>query len=455
MANASEFGHVPLIPMLIGIESPLLTLVDPAWGAALSVLFPLSLFFAVARRYRNLLDYRVVYLFAMSVWAANHCSGIFLLLQGDSTLLRQYASAMSLYSYGVTASTFLVLLFWKDTVAITGGGETSQEDKGERRRFIAFLVWSMAYAIEQQFEQSSMPIGPMLGSFMLVAFATNQLSYARSGRWVALLLAGGYTSAIFSLGAANRTSMLVPMVVTVLATIAAQPRLDGRILSLKTAYLLTALVAAALIADWQKQMHVSLFAAITGDMRTLPSLTATAGNSNYLPHADATLEYLGYVQYIIDHQLYHKGYYFMQVATSFTPRAVFPGKPIFDISAVLYDAHIVKSPMYFDFLFDRIIDSGFYGIVLYNLGYLWLTRVAYRLYDRVRAYRPLGVECGLYLAALVTLYLVMRGPIILITWFYLFPMVFLALRNVAIRLMRRQRACEALPNTGALAKDHS
>jgi hypothetical protein len=65
------------------------------------------------------------------------------------------------------------------------------------------------------------------------------------------------------------------------------------------------------------------------------------------------------------------------------------------------------------------------------------------------------VECGLYLAALVTLYLVMRGPIILITWFYLFPMVFLALRNVAIRLMRRQRAREALPNTGALAKDHS
>ncbi|MFM0737515.1 hypothetical protein PQQ51_09770 [Paraburkholderia xenovorans] len=453
--HRSHIGHVPLIPILIGIETPLLTLADPAWGAAASVLFPLSLFIAVARRYRDLLDYRVIYLFALSVWAANHCSGIFFLLQGDSTQIQPFGGAMSLYSYGVTASTFLVLLFWKDRVHVAELRIDTPEVHGERLRFFAFLVVSVGYAIVVQWD-SSLPIASMLSSFMLVAFATNQLSYARRGRWIALLLSGAYASAIFSLGAANRTSMLVPMVVTGLAALATRPRMDGRIFSLRTAFLIAALLAVALIADWQKQMHMSLFEAVTGDMRALPTLMSTAENSNYLTHADATLEYLGYIQYIIDHHIYHNGYYLMQVVSSFTPRALFPGKPNFDVSALLYDAHIVKMPMYFDFLFDRIIDSGFFGIVLYNLGYLWLTRTAYRMYDRVRAIRPLGVECGLYLAALITLYLVMRGPIILITWFYLFPMVLLALRNVAVRMLQPRRARRVIvPDTRRLSEERS
>jgi hypothetical protein len=77
---------------------------------------------------------------------------------------------------------------------------------------------------------------------------------------------------------------------------------------------------------------------------------------------------------------------------------------------------------------------------LYNLGYLCLSPAVYRMYDNVRSIRPFGVECGLYLASLVTFYLIVRGPIILITWFYLFPMVCIALRNPAIWLLRRKHA---------------
>ncbi|MEM5383448.1 hypothetical protein VSR68_07575 [Paraburkholderia phymatum] len=439
MTFSRGMGRMPLISMFVGFDLAILLAVDAALGAVFSILFPLCMFISVACRYRSLLDYRVVYLFALTAWSFTHCYGILVLLFQDGFQLQRYTSALTIYGYGVLLSTLLVLFFWKKNVVVVYPNKNFFDKGPGQLAFSMFVLTSFAYAAAVQLDLSSLPLASMFGSFMLVAFAATQLGYANQRRWVALTVACGYASAVYSVGAANRTSMLVPMVVTGLALLVTCPRLNGRVLSVRTALVAAGILLIALLADWQKQMKMSLFEALSGDMRAVPDFVSSVTNSNYMAHADATLDYLSYVQYVIDHHLYHHGYWFMQVASSFTPRILFPDKPNFDISAILYEAHVVKAPMYFDFLFDRIIDSGLFGILIYNLGYLLLTSVAYRMYARVKIDSPLGIECGLYLASLTTLYLVMRGPIILIAWFYLFPMVTIGVLHIVTRIMRRTR----------------
>lgn len=440
--GVTGLGSVPMIPMLIGTGLLWLLWTDPAWGAQLSLIFPLSFLLAVMPRYRGLLDYRIVYLFSITVWSFNHCYGVALLAQNSGALLQQYNGALTMYGYGVVLSTMLVLLFWKDKVGVGDPRQKAMKRKAGREsktgalRLLFFIVVSLAYAVIVQLESSDIPLASVLGSFMVVTFATIQASYAQRGRWGLVALMCIYTSAVFSSSAANRTTMLAPIAITCLAALAAVPRLNWRVISGRTAVLLALVAAISLLADWQKQMGMSLITAMTSDTRGLPGIGAAAENSNYFAHSDATADYLRYLQYIIDHHLYHNGSWFMQLVSSFTPRALFPNKPIYDVSAILYDDKIVGMPMYFDFLFDRISDSGMYGILLYNLGYLCLTRGVYRIYSRVRQARPYGLECGLYLTSLVTLFLVMRGPIILIAWFYLFPMTAIVMRNIVMRIFR-------------------
>jgi len=433
-------ARLPLVSLFVGVDLAILLPFDAALGAACSILLPMCMFISVAHRYRSLLDYRCVYLFALTAWSFTHCYGILVLLLQDGVQLQRYTGALTVYGYGVILSTLLVLLFWKDSAVVVYPNRNFVGKGPGKLTLLMFVLTSFANAAVVQLDLSSLPLASMFGSFMLVSFAAVQLGYANQRRWVALIVACGYTSEVFSLGAANRTSMLVPMVVTGLALLVTRPRLNKRIMSIRTALLAVCILLVALLADWQKQMKISLFEALSGsDMRTLPGFMVSASNSNYMAHADATVDYLSYVQYVIDHQLYHYGYWFMQVATSFAPRMLFPEKPNFDVSAILYEAHVVRAPMYFDFLFDRIVDSGLCGIVLYNLGYLLLTSIVYRMYARVMVERPLGLECGLYLASLATLYLVMRGPIILIAWFLLFPMVAIAALDLVLRFMRRSR----------------
>jgi hypothetical protein len=116
--GVSGLGPVPMIPMMIGTGLLWLVWTDPAWGAQLSMIFPLSMLLAVMPRYRGLLDYRVVYLFSLTVWSFNHCYGIALLAHYSGALLQRYEDALTMYGYGVVLSTMLVLLFWKDKVAV-------------------------------------------------------------------------------------------------------------------------------------------------------------------------------------------------------------------------------------------------------------------------------------------------------------------------------------------------
>lgn len=429
-STVDERGRWPIVPIIIGLILMGLVSVDPASGAMLSVVFPLSLLITLTRNYRHLLDYRVVYLLGITVWSVDHCTGLFLLRHSAADLLHRYADALAMYGYGVLLSTFAVLVFWRDTVAIGAFLEKEFRPRAKPLKPFFFAAVSIAYGVATFVTGSSdSNIGSALSSFVLVSFATVQIALALRGRWVAFTLVCMYTSALFSENAPNRTSLLVPLVISCLAAIASCNRLNWRIFSLKSGMLMLALIGTLLLADWQKQLGTSFVEAVLSDTPKGLGFDKTTMQSNYLVRSGATLDYFSYLQFIIDHRLYSPGSWLLQVVTSVAPRSVFAAKPNFDLSAILYEAHVVDAPLYFEFLFDRIADSGLYGILLYNFGYLFLTRYAYKTYSKVHTLRADGRECGLYITALVTLFLVIRGPIILIAWFYLYPMVLILIRN--------------------------
>ncbi|KXV16881.1 hypothetical protein CR51_00070 [Caballeronia megalochromosomata] len=421
----------PVFGIVVGLLLLLLVYFDPMSGAMLSIALPLVLLLSRARRYRDFLDYRIVYLFGITVWSFDHCMGLFSLRNSADDLAHRCTEALAVYGYGVLLSSFAVLLVWRESVDVGTLIERAEPSDRRQGRMIVLVFSSMAYAavtFTSGFEPAEM--GSALSSFVLLSFAMVQVGFVIRNRRMAFIMTCICISGMFSAHAPNRTSLLVPLAISSLAIIAASKgSINWKLFSMRSAGLVIAMLFIMIFADWQKQLKTSFFTALFSDDSQQLSFFQTALQSNYLVRSDATVDYFSYLQFIIEHELYSPCSWLLQLLTSFVPRSVYPSKPVFDLSAILYDAHVIDAPLYFDFLFDRVADSGLYGIVFYNLGYLLLTRFVYRTYSRVHRLRPDGPECGLYLTALVTLFLVIRGPIIQIAWFYLFPLVGIVVRN--------------------------
>jgi hypothetical protein len=218
----------------------------------------------------------------------------------------------------------------------------------------------------------------------------------------------------------NRTHALIPIIGAITAYYASKPS-SHRMNSKALAITILSIALLSLFADYQKQTHFSLLKSTLGEQQEI--IYNSYVSSNYSASQASLNTYLNVIHDILNTEGYKPGSWFLQLCTIAIPRFVYPEKPEFDLSKTYFELGYLEHNLYYDFLYDKIVDSGLVGVIAYSILYMLIVKIAIRLASKfmLTKLHPEGV--GFISISLSTLFLVTRGPIILIAFFLVGPMI--------------------------------
>ena len=427
-ASDASSTYIALI-FAVSATVGLLLAIDPPWAAVLAAGSPLIAAANYAKRYRDLLDYRIIYLLALLLWSYQPTFGLIGLLTADRSAVDSFNPVIFVhYSLGLTLSPLLVLFFRRPSVCYP------QIKINVSRSFLVSLsLWSgyalcaltllTFVAVEGKSGFLDVALGNFPRSILLLIQAVISLRYARTKQYGRLLVLTIATIGIFSFHVANRTSMGIPAIIGALAALESSALVTRPLMSKRTIGIVAVLFTLLVTADLQKQTGTSIVVSAATVASDPSSLVAVFENSNYAARSDGTELFFQFLNLTIGQDHYRPGSWAMQLLTIFTPRSIYPDKPEYDISKLYFSEGLIDRPLYYDFLFDRLIDSGAIGVLLYHVFYLFIMRSILSLRGLLASNGLEHLGLGIYFISLVTFFLVMRGPIILFAWFVAAPVL--------------------------------
>lgn len=418
--------------LLVTVFVGLMLLVSPPHAAIVAILSPLIALAHNAKRLKDLVDYRVIYLVALSYWGLPQAIGLLLALdEGDASLRAVSATVYANYAIGLSLSPLLIYLFRAISISSSPLATRSPITFSGSIAILgmAYLTTLTILTILRAnpnigFISIAIPSITCCLVFFQGAIIAEQYGKPGSHAWIVMLLL--ITSLVTSLGVANRTSLLMPLLSGLLCLLVLSRSKNRRFLSLRTGVLFAALIAIMIIADIQKQMKIN-YALLIPELISNPDiLLYSMFNTNYSATSQGSVLYFDLLQKTVGEDRFSPGHYALQLLTSVAPRALWDVKPQYDISTAYYSEGIIDRPLYFDFLFDRLIDSGGVGVLLYNTLYIFIMRFCFSLGNLLALNRMKSIGVSLYALSLVVIFMTIRGPIILISWF-LIPAILMAI----------------------------
>lgn len=431
---------VLLITVLVG----LMLIISPPYAAAAAMASPVMALLQHARRLKDLLDYRVLYLCALTYWGLSPTIGLLSALNGNDAPLRAVSTSVY-YNYAIGLSLSPLLIYFFRPISISSYFRViCRPTTFAGSITILNIAYFMTLAILMTLRTNT-DVGPIriilpsLVCYLVLfqgALIAQQDGKFGSLAWIGILLL--ITTLATSSGVANRTSLLMPLLSGLLCLLMASRYKNKAILSLYTAASIAILLFIMGIANIQKQLGQNYLLLIPELAKSPDLIFYSITNTNYAAKPEATILYFDLLQKTIGNDLYRPGHYAIQLFTSFAPRALWTSKPQYDISSSYFSEGVIDRPLYFDFLFDRLIDSGAIGVFLYHLLYLSMMRFCLSLGNVLALNGMKATGISLYALSLVIIFMAIRGPIILIAWF-LFPAILLAISLLTAKLFFSRR----------------
>ena len=431
---------------LLGCLMAFLVLIHEAELAIISsLIFPLFLFVKYIKNLASIYDFRVVYLGSILVWSLGKSLSVFM-SYGSSVISGQF---VSVYMLSMVIAPALVLIFKvpsPDTYFIK-----IQPNKLHHARIVKFsafvwlllsitLYWSLG-APESNLtafvlKQTSQGFLLVFASVLFMQLSSRETFFSVSF----LFIIAGITIFVFLQGPLNRTSLLLPLLIIILARLSQSKLIAMKFQSAKSLFGFILAIPffsiLLLIADVQKQTSLSLLD-IIDFVATRPEFIFEAiRNSNYLPDKESASYYFNSVNAILESKKEIPGGLFYQLASSLMPRIFFPDKGVTDLSQIMWENGFLTYPLYYEIFLEPVIDSRVFGVIIYYtlfLFFVWVSLVSVTMHKK--GFRGIYSR-SVYLLNLLVLFMIIRGPVIFIIWYAMLPNMILWWWFLAKRLNR-------------------
>lgn len=404
--------------------------------SVLSYLFIVILYLFVGRRL-SLIHFSQIYLVSLLLWGyQSFLSAISLICDGGNEVEFLYSDQILQYSIALYFSGLVYVLFYRVNDNIYTWIDIDSLDGNTFVR-VNFYVLSILIVLLTKDAESgfvSMVSLFFIKPMFFVLHGSLNFSEFKKGRWYNSIILLIITLLVSTYVAPNRSHAFIPIAMTVISWYVSNGS-TYKIPKSKLIYIVVASVVVAYLADLQKQMQMSLFDAISNGENIYFYIENY--KSNYANSTNGFIYFLDVLKRVVEKDGYNPGAWFLQFIMAFMPRTLFVDKPEYDLSKIQYEKGYIDTPLFFDFLYDKIADSSFFGVIFYHVFYLVLIYISIQLCNKLSKLGFPQEAVGLLGLSLVVLFFVVRGPIILLDFFLVGPLLFFWVFAAGIVFLRK------------------
>lgn len=231
-----------------------------------------------------------------------------------------------------------------------------------------------------------------------------------------------------SSGPLNRTAFILPVAFFLILVILSSIKIVKKnIFSFNNIKYVFLILLIALLSDMQRKSGIAFYELIFLPEFLLVNFYSVIQDSTFFPSSNDADNYFYSLGLISEYELFKVLGIFKQLISIFIPRIYFPDKEQTDLSMILFSQGFLPQPAYYEIFLEPFIDSGYIGNFLFYFFLIILSCKCVELLKKSINTNLQPFFLSLYVLLLISLFMVVRGPIIFLAWYLLPSILFMLL----------------------------